>query len=186
MKTKVSYRWLRGGVAFALLVALTACGGPPAWVKKGSAAYNEKDSKIVYGVGSVVGVRNEPLAWDAAENMARAEITKRFQTYTAYLMRNYAASTTAGDFQKSSEEQNVERAVKTFSSGTLTGVMPVDRYKDEDSQTYYVLVKMDFKAMQEALAQSKELSPQVRDYVRQNGEKLFEKLEKEETKRDGK
>jgi hypothetical protein len=40
--------------------------------------------------------------------------------------------------------------------------------------------------MQEALAQSKELSPQVRDYVRQNGEKLFEKLEKEETKRDSK
>jgi len=186
MKINVPLRWLHGGLALSLLAVLAACGGPPAWVKKGSAAYNEKDSKIVYGVGSVVGVRNEPLAWDAAENMARAEITKRFQTYTAYLMRNYAASTTAGDFQKSSEEQNVERAVKTFSSGTLTGVMPVDRYKDEESMTYYVLVKMDFKAMQEALAQSKELSPQVRDYVRQNGEKLFEKLEKEETKRDGK
>jgi len=76
--------------------------------------------------------------------------------------------------------------VKTFSSGTLSGVMPVDRYKDEDSLTYYVLVKMDLKSMQETLAQSKELSPQVRDYVRQNGEKLFEKLEKEETKRDSK
>lgn len=186
MKINVPCRWHHGALALGFLVVLAACGGPPSWVKKGSAAYNEKDSKIVYGVGSVVGVRNEPLAWDAAENMARAEITKRFQTYTAYLMRNYAASTTAGDFQKSSEEQNVERAVKTFSSGTLTGVMPVDRYKDEESLTYYVLVKMDFKAMQEALAQSKELSPQVRDYVRQNGEKLFEKLEKEEGKRDGK
>jgi hypothetical protein len=186
LNKNVSSQWLRSGLALTLLVALSACGGPPAWVKKGSAAYNEKDSKQIYGVGSVVGVRNEPLAWDAAENMARAEITKRFQTYTAYLMRNYAASTTAADFSKSTEEQNIERAVKTFSSGTLSGVMPVDRYKDEDSLTYYVLVKMDLKSMQEALAQSKELSPQVRDYVRQNGEKLFEKLEKEETKRDSK
>lgn len=179
-------RFLRSGLMMALLVSLAACGGPPAWVKKGSAAYNEKDAKNIYGVGSVVGIRNEPLAWDAAENMARAEITKRFQTYTAYLMRNYAASTTAGDFTKSTEEQNVERAVKTFASGTLSGVMPVDRYKDEDSLTYYVLVKMDLKSMQEALAQSKELSPQVRDFVRQNGEKLFEKLGQEEAKRDGK
>jgi len=185
-KQNLPVQWLRGLSALALLIALSACGGPPAWVKKGSAAYNEKDSKIIYGVGSVVGIRNEPLAWDAAENMARAEITKRFQTYTAYLMRNYAASTTAADFTKSTEEQNVERAVKTFSSGTMVGVMPVDRYKDEDSATYYVLVKVDLKSMQEALAQSKELSPQVRDFVRQNGERLFEKLEKEEAKRDGK
>ncbi len=179
-------RVVTGTVAAVMAVTLVACGGAPAWVKKGSAAYNEKDSKTIYGVGSVTGIRNEPLAWEAAENMARAEITKRFSTYTAYLMRNYAASTTAGDFTKSAEEQNVERAVKTFANGTLSGVMPVDRYRDEDSLTYYVLVKMDFKSMQEALAQSQELNPKVRDFVRQNGEKLFEKLEKEEAKRDAK
>jgi len=58
------------GLAVVVSVGLTACGGPPAWVQKGSAAYNSKDEKAFYGVGSVIGIRNEPLAWDAAENRA--------------------------------------------------------------------------------------------------------------------
>lgn len=168
---------------FALLIGLTACGGPPNWVKKGSGAFNDKSDKSFYGVGSVVGVRNEPLAWDTAENRSRAEIAKTFETYTAYLMRDYAASTTAGDFSRNSEEQNVERAVKTFSAVTLNGVKPMDRYKDEKSGTYYVLTKLSLEDMKNNLDQAKELNSQVRDFVRKNADRLFERLEKEEDKR---
>ncbi len=142
-------RLVGSGLAVAMLVGLTACGGAPNWVKKGSGALNNKDDKAFYGVGSVVGVKNEPLAWDTAENRARAELAKNFETYTAYLMRDYAASTTAGDFTRNTEEQNVERAIKTFS------------------------------------AQAKELNSQVRDFVRKNSERLFDRLEKEEDKRTG-
>jgi hypothetical protein len=133
-------------------------------------------------VGSVVGVHNEPLAWETAENRARAELAKSFETYTAYLMRDYAASTNAGDLNKVTEEQNVERAVKTFTAVTLNGVRPVGRYKDEDKNAYYVLAKLSFKDMQEALEQVKELESEVRDYVRKNGERLFDRLEQEEAK----
>lgn len=171
------------GLALFLLVGLVACGGPPTWVKKGSGAYNDKSDKSFYGVGSVVGVRNEPLAWDTAENRARAEIAKTFETYTAYLMRDYAASTTAGDFSRNSEEQNVERAVKTFSAVTLNGVKPIDRYKDDKTGTFYVLTKLSLEDMKNNLDQAKELNSQVRDYVRKNADRLFERLEKEEEKR---
>jgi hypothetical protein len=173
-------------LAVVLLIGLVACGGPPTWVKKGSAALNKKDDKAFYGVGSVVGVRNEPLAWDTAENRARAEIAKSFQTYTAYLMRDYAASTTAGDFTRNTEEQNIERAIKTFASVTLSGVRPVDRYKDTETTTYYVLAKLDLKDMKDSLLQAKELNADVRDFVRKNAERLFDKLDKEEEKRAGK
>lgn len=170
-------------LALVLLTGLTACGGPPNWVKKGSGAFNEKSDKSFYGVGSVVGVRNEPLAWDTAENRSRAEIAKTFETYTAYLMRDYAASTTAGDFSRNSEEQNIERAVKTFSAVTLNGVKPMDRYKDEKSGTYYVLTKLSLEDMKNNLEQAKELNGQVRDFVRKNADRLFDRLEKEEDKR---
>jgi phenylalanyl-tRNA synthetase beta subunit len=155
-------------------------------VKKGSGAFNEKSDKSFYGVGSVVGVRNEPLAWDTAENRSRAEIAKTFETYTAYLMRDYAASTTAGDFSRNSEEQNIERAVKTFSAVTLNGVKPMDRYKDEKSGTYYVLTKLSLEDMKNNLEQAKELNSQVRDFVRKNADRLFDRLEKEEDKRANK
>lgn len=171
---------IRGGLAAALVISLVACGGAPKWVKQGSTAMSTKDEKSFYGVGSVIGIKNEPLAWDAAENRARAEIAKNFQTYTAYLMRDYAASTNANDFTKSAEEQNVERAIKTFSAVTLNGVRPIDRYKDEETGTYYVLAKLDLKDMKNRLEESKELNAEVRDFVRKNADRLFDKLEKEE------
>jgi len=175
-------RAMCGVLAVALLVSLVACGGTPKWVSQGSGVMNNKDDKAFYGVGSIIGIKNEPLAWDAAENRARAEIAKNFQTYTAYLMKDYAASTTANDFVKSTEEQNVERAIKTFSAVTLNGVRPVERYKDEDSGTYYVLAKLDLKDVKNKLEETKELNAEVRDFVRKNADRLFEKLEKEETK----
>ncbi|MGH7164173.1 MAG: LPP20 family lipoprotein [Nitrospiraceae bacterium] len=174
------------GLAVVVSAGLTACGGPPTWVQKGSAAYNSKDEKAFYGVGSVIGIRNEPLAWEAAENRARADIARTFETYTGYLMRDYAASTSAADFTKSTEEQNVERAIKTFTATTLSGVRPVDRYKDEKSGIYYVLAKLSLKDVQEQLTQAKELNSQVRDFVRKNAERMFDRLEKEEDKRNGK
>ena len=177
--------WLRGGLILVLLASGAACSSAPAWVKQGSGAYHSEGAKAFYGVGSIVGIKNEPLAWDAAENRARAELAKNFQTYTAYLMRDYAASTNAADFTKSTEEQNVARAIKTFAAVTLTGVRPIDRYKDEDSGTYYVLAKLDLKDMKQALAQAKELNGEVRDFVRQNAERLFDRLEQEEHAKPG-
>jgi hypothetical protein len=176
-------RWAGTGTVVLLLFTMAACGGPPKWVHKGSGVYNEKDSKAFYGVGSVVGVRNEPLAWDTAENRARAEIAKTFETYTGYLMRDYAASTTAGDFTRNTEEQNVERAVKTVTTATLSGVRPIERYKDEKTNTYYVLTKLSLEDMKNNLEQAKELNAQVRDFVRKNADKMFDRLEKEEDKR---
>src|ERR1044071_6149864 len=140
-----------GGMALILLLALAACGGPPKRVKQGSGAYNDKDTKAFYGVGSVTGVKNEPLAWDTAENRARAEIAKTFETYTGYLMRDYAASTTAGAFTRNTEEQNVERAIKTVTTTTLRGVRPIERYKDEKTNTYYVLTRLNLEEMKENL-----------------------------------
>lgn len=168
--------------AFSLVV--TACGGPPTWVQEGSGALHKKDDQAFYGVGAVAGIKqNEPLAWDTAENRARAELAKNFETYTAYLMRDYAAATTAGDFTATSEEQNVERAIKTFSAVTIRGARPIARYKDEESHTYYVLTKLSLADVKEALAQAEELDSRMRDYVRDNAERLFDRLEQEEGRR---
>src|SRR5207247_4445877 len=127
---------LRKSRAFSFLIfsavalILAACSGTPKWVSKGGGYMSERDSKAFYGVGAVTGIRNEPLAKETADNRARADLAKYIDTYTAYLMRDYAASTTAGDFTKSSEEQNVERAVKTFVSAHLSGVQVVERREE--------------------------------------------------------
>src|SRR5437773_8945123 len=114
-------------ILFVPIFMLAACSGTPKWVDKGGGYMNEKNSKAFYGVGAVTGVRNQPLAKEAADNRARADLSKYVDTYTSYLMRDYAASTTTGDFTKSIKEQNVGRATKTFVSTTSPAATAVDR-----------------------------------------------------------
>jgi hypothetical protein len=49
-----------------------------------------------------------------------------------------------------------------------------------------VLAKLSLEDMQRMLGQSQELDAGVRDHVRENAERLFDELEKEEAKREGK
>jgi phenylalanyl-tRNA synthetase beta subunit len=98
-------------------------------------------------------------------------------------MRDYAASTTAGDFTRNTEEQNIERAIKTITTTTLSGVRKIDQYMDSKTNTYYVLTKLSLEDMKNNLEQAKELNSQVRDFVRKNADRLFERLETEEEKR---
>lgn len=181
-------------LAALLPISMTGCAGrhpagtqPPEWVTKGSGAFKDSGSKVFYGVGSVIGVRNPPLARTTAENRARAEITKIFETYTASLMKDYAASTTGGGAvtgaSATSEEQYVEQAIKTFSSATLNGVMIIDHWTDSSTGELFALARLDLESFKNSLDKIKELNSAVRDYVKKNAEKSFEGLAAEEEKR---
>jgi hypothetical protein len=181
--------WTTVVIAGTALMLSACAGGTPKWVEKGGGYMNEKNGKAFYGVGAVAGVRNEPLAKEAADNRARADLAKYMDTYTAYLMRDYAASTTAGDFTKSSEEQNVERALKTFVSANLSGVAVVDRWEtpdDKSGKTVYSLAKMDLETFKDQVGRMQELNEKARDFVRKNAEKAFERLQQEEDRRGNK
>lgn len=184
------------GVSLAGL-ALVACGGSdkaageapanfkgvdyPEWVMKGSGAFGGEQN-VFRGVGSVSGIKNYALARTTAENRARAEIAKVFETYSASLMKDYMASTTAGDMSASSEEQHVENAIKTFSAATLSGVTIVDTWHHPDG-TVFSLAELDLENFTNNLDRMKELNAQVRDYVRQNAQRVHADLEAEEDRR---
>lgn len=178
-------------VSCLLIGVLSACAGTkggiapegPDWVNRGSGAFSDGGRQVFYGVGAITGVKNKPMAMTAADNRARAEITKIFETYSASLMRDYARSTTAGDMEASSEEQDVEQAIKTFSAATLSGVFIIDHWKDPSDGTLYSLAKLDLERFKENLDKMRELNAAVRDYVRKNADQAFQSLEAEEEKR---
>ena len=186
-------------IASLALAGAAACGGHsegeapknmqgidyPEWVTKGSGAFGGEAGRVFYGVGSVSGIRNNALARTTADNRARAEIAKIFEVYSASLMKDYMASTTAGDMSASSEEQHVEQAIKTFSAVTLSGVQIVDHWFHPDGTTVYALAQLDLDGFTNNLDKMKELNEQVRDYVRKNAERVHMDLEKEEAKRGG-
>jgi len=177
-------------------LALGACGGgvkkspiadnAPEWVNKGSGAMKDKDGKqVFYGVGAVQGVRNIPLARTSADDRGRAEIAKTMNTMVTVLGKDYAASVTAGDMTKSSEEQMISQTQKVFAKFTLHGSVPVDHWVDRsnpNSNIVYSLVKLDMASVQASLAESKELDSKVRDYVKANADKAFDEMAAEEAK----
>jgi len=154
----------------------------PAWVTQGSGAFGGEEGKVFYGVGSVSGIKNHALARTTADNRSRSEIAKIFEVYSASLMKDYMASTTAGDMEVSSEEQHVENVVKTFSAQTLSGVQIVDHWYHPIDGTVYALARLDLNSFTDQLEQMKELNSKVRDYVRKNAERSFMDLEQEEAK----
>ena len=154
----------------------------PPWVTKGSGAFGGEEGRVFYGVGSVSGIKNHALARTTSDNRARSEIAKIFEVYSASLMKDYMASTTAGDMEASSEEQHVENVVKTFSAQTLSGVQIVDHWYHPVDATVYALARLDLNSFTDQLDKMKELNSKVRDYVRKNAERSFMDLEQEEAK----
>jgi len=154
----------------------------PAWVMKGSGAFDVTKGKVFYGVGAASGIRNKALLRQTSDNRARAEIAKTMESYVATLAKDYMASTTAGDMSKSSEEQHVETALKTFSKTTLHGAEIVDRWKDPSDGTMYSLCELDLFSFKDALEKNRELDKEVQDYVRENAEKLHGEMEELENK----
>lgn len=186
---------MNGMVVGVAIAVLAGCGGKqalmpkeaPAWVIKGSGAFKDAGESVFYGVGAVVGMNNKPLAVTSAENRARAEVAKVFQTYSASLMKDYAASTTGGAAitadTPTSEEQHIEQTIKTFSAVTLSGVMIVDRWEDPNNATIYSLARLDLKAFEDQVKKMQELNANVKTYVKDNAERAFDDLATEEDRR---
>lgn len=160
-------------------------GGPiveyPEWVNKGSGAFGG-EKKVFYGVGSASGIRNHSLLRSTADNRARSEISKVFEVYSASLMKDYAASTTAGDFSASSEEQRVEQAIKTFSANTLNGVEIVDHWIHPTDGSMYALARLDIAGFMDQISRAKELNAKVKEAVKRAADRSFADLAREEAK----
>jgi hypothetical protein len=155
----------------------------PAWINKGSGAFDVDKGRVFYGVGVASGIKNRALLRSTADNRARAEIAKILETYVSVLAKDYMASTTAGDMSASSEEQHVEQALKTFTKTTIHGAQIIDRWRDPADGTQFSLCEMDLFAFKNALNDYKELDAKVRDHVRENAEKLHRQLEEMGQKR---
>lgn len=154
----------------------------PAWVMQGSGAFGGEKGKVFYGVGSASNIGNLSLLRTAAKNRATNEVAKVFQTYTSSLMKDYAASTTGGVAKVSSEEQHVEQAIKTVTSMTLSGVQIVDQWQDPKTGEYFALARLDLDAFKDSMEKAQELNSKVKEYIKQNADRLHQELEKEEAK----
>lgn len=149
----------------------------PEWVIKGSGAFGGERGRVIYGVASASNIQNMSLLRSAADNRARNEVAKVLEVYTKSLMKDYMASTSVE--QAREEMQDVEQAVKTVASATLSGVEIVEHWQNPDTAELYSLARLDLNAMKDNLEKAKELNARAKEYVRKNADRLHDELEKE-------
>jgi len=175
---------LAGGCAAGRAVTVT--GTPaPAWVASGSRATGDDGEASFSGVGVASGVANHALARRIADQRARAEIARMLDTYVTAMMEDYSATTTAADFSASAEEQHVVDTVRSFTTRRLHGAEIVDHFTDPEDRTVYALARIDLARFSSALAQAAELDRSMRDFVRSNARRAFDRMEREEERRAG-
>lgn len=155
----------------------------PEWVMKGSGAFGGEKGKVFYGVASAYAIKNFSLLRAAADNRARNEVAKVFQFYTASLMKDYSASTVANDPSVTSEEQHVEQAIKTVTSMTLSGVEIVDHWQHPASGEFFALARLDLDKFKDNFDKVQTLDKKVKEYIKDNADKMHDELGKEEAKR---
>ncbi|MFH2070205.1 MAG: hypothetical protein ABIJ11_03175 [Elusimicrobiota bacterium] len=167
------YKLFVGLTLGALLFGCVTTGKGPEWTVKGGGAFTKDKGKVFYGVGRASSeIKDKSLRIEAADNRARADLQRVFDTYTAYLMKDYQGQ----------DGQLIERACKTFAAGHLSGVEIVDHYTDKDGMMN-ALAKLDLETFRKAMELAKELSDVAREHLRKRSDALFEQLEKEEGKR---
>lgn len=152
----------------------------PAWTSKGGMAFPADIGKVFYGVGMASNIGNPSLLRETADNRGINELAKQFEVYTASLMDDYMASTSAED--KAADEQHVEIVKKTVVKQTLNGIMIVDRCQDRGSRMFYSLSRLDMDKFTDAIARKAELGGRMKDYIRDNAGRMAEKLEREEAR----
>ena len=152
----------------------------PAWIVQGSGAFATNGRRQFYGVGHAVGIKNAALAKNTAENRARAEIARAIEVYSAWLMKNYLASIkldTTGDPQL--EADPVDQAIKALCAACLSQVQVVDHWVQPVDGSVYAMARLDVQAFVDSLVKIKDLSAQLRDYVRNNAADVHTLLQKQ-------
>ena len=182
---------------FTMLILSTACSSVPTipdapkalasydapeWVLRGGGAFTDVKGKAFYGVGSATGIKNYSLQRTVADDRARGDLAKVFEFYVTSLTKGYQASTTAGDFKNSNEEQNAEVALKVVVSSTLRGVTIIDHFEIPERREFLSLARLDYDAFKknvDANESFKQLPKKVREDIKERADKLHEEMEEE-------
>jgi hypothetical protein len=173
-----------------LAALLPGCSGKhklvaeaPDWVNRGSGAFKDQGSRIFYGVGAASGISSQPLAVQAADQRARADIARQLDTFVTGLFRDYQTSTLAVPGKAPVEAQHVDDSLKNLTRISVHGAKVIDHWRDPKTNTIYSLVRLDLEGIQATVGEMRDMDQSLRGYVRSNAEAAFDEMRREEQRR---
>jgi hypothetical protein len=149
----------------------------PDWVNEGTQILKDQDGRLFHGVGSAQRMGDDSLQISTADSRARAEIAKILSSYLDVALKDYSASASAsGD--STINQQDVERTIQSVSQVNVTGARIIAHWRHPKRGTIYALAELDMKQVKSTLDQVGAMNSGLRDYLRHEGDNVFDNLAK--------
>lgn len=146
----------------------------PDWVNEGSQALNNRDGRLIHGMGSAPNLRDEALQRSTADNRARAEVARVLSSFMHVVSQDYVATTGAGDY--ASNEQSISRAIENVTRLNMSGTEIIARWRNPDTGTVYSLAELDLERVKDIVGSANQMHDGLRNHFRQHGETLFDQF----------
>ncbi len=155
-------------------------GNPPAWVTKGSGAFDTGKTKVIYGVGVISKDPNPMLERKAASNRALAEIATTLNTQVASLMKDFMEShKDYTNLEASGSVEFVSNISKTVTDANLVGAQIIDFWRD-DSGNLYALASLSYDSVIQSLKDKvKEAQDKQAVFLKTKADEAMQELNKE-------
>jgi hypothetical protein len=148
--------------------------GAPDWVNEGNQMLGDEDGRLFHGIGSAPSMGDFSLQKNTADDRARAEVARIFNSYLSIASNDYSASANQGNQQVN--EQAVSRQIDNMTQINLSGVKIIARWQDDDTNSIWSLAELDLDHVQQTLDKAKAMSPTLREFIAKQGNSIFDRL----------
>lgn len=175
---------IRKAIVVAALMMLTACSGrtvvksnlgiagAPDWVNQGSQALDNKDQRLIHGIGSAPAMNDLSLQTSTADDRARAEVARVLSSLMRVVSQDYAAAAGMGKDQQN--ETSISRQIESITNQNVSGALIIAHWRDPKNGTMWSLAELDMKNVKQLVAGSQELNAGFKDYFAAHADNLFD------------
>lgn len=175
--------------ALAVVLALGACAGrtrvesnlgiqgAPDWVNRGSQALNDRDNRLIHGIGSAPAMNDLSLQTSVADERARAEVARVLSSFMHVVSQDYGAAASMGTDQQQNE-QSVSREIESITNQNVSGAKIIAHWRDPKTGAIWSLAELDMKTVNAMVAGSKQMNAGFKNYFAAHANNLFDSMAK--------
>ena len=146
----------------------------PDWVNEGSQALNNREGRLIHGMGSAPKMVDESLQRSTADNRARAEVARVLSSFMNVVSNEYIA--TAGTTGDTFDEQAISRSVENVTRLNMSGTEIIARWRDPETGTVYSQAELDLKRVKQIVGSANQMHDGLQNHFAQHGETLFDQF----------
>ena len=146
----------------------------PDWVNEGSQALNNRDGRLIHGMGSAPRMQDEALQRSTADNRARAEVARVLSSFMNVVSQDFVATTGTGDY--TADDQSISRSIENVTRLNMSGTEIIARWRDPNTGTVYSLAELDLKRVKDVVGSANQMHEGLRNHFQQHGETLFDQF----------